>query len=235
MVTVCWSIKGGSGTSVVASALALTASRRNQATLLFDFDGDALRITGNEHETTSGIWPWLLADPSVGYEALLRLAVPIDSACSVIPSGRTRGSFEEHDLSADRWHRLIAGLRAEARSVVVDLGSIPAHVGTGRAEVLSSADCSLLVVRPCFLALRRAVELAVRPDGVVLVREDGRSLGRGDVEAALGVPVVAEIPVLPSIARSVDSGLFGDRLPRPLERSVRSLLSDPILGGRRSA
>ncbi len=225
MVTVCWSIKGGSGTSVVAAGLALSASRRDQPSVLIDLDGDALRITGNEPNSASGVWPWLRADPSVGYESLLRLSVPVNRTCSVIPAGRVASVHDRPDVPLDRWQQLLAGIRSEPRSVVVDLGSTPVRSGSGRELLLSSADCTLLIVRPCFLALRRAVELEVRPTGIVLVREDGRSLGRGDVEAALGAPVITEVPFLPSIARSVDSGLFGDRLPRPLERAVRSILT----------
>jgi hypothetical protein len=80
---------------------------------------------------------------------------------------------------------------------------------------------SLLVLRPCYLALRRAVAAPFRPSGVVLVREPGRALTRRDVEAVLGVPVRAEVDVDPAIARAVDAGLLTARLPRGLERALR--------------
>jgi hypothetical protein len=101
---------------------------------------------------------------------------------------------------------------------VVDAGSCP----TGPAlEVVATAATSLLVLRPCFLALRRAVTAPIRPSGVVLVREPGRALGRRDVEAALGVPVRAELDVDPSVARAVDAGLLVTRLPRALTHALR--------------
>ena len=80
---------------------------------------------------------------------------------------------------------------------------------------------SLLVVRPCFLALRRAVAAPVRPSGIVLVREAGRALTRRDVEEALQVPVRAEIDLEPAIARAVDAGLLATRLPRSLAQALR--------------
>ena len=76
-------------------------------------------------------------------------------------------------------------------------------------------------MRPCFLALRRAVAAPVRPSGVVLVREPGRSLGRRDVEDALQVPVCAEVDLEPAVARAVDAGLLATRLPRSLAHALR--------------
>lgn len=91
----------------------------------------------------------------------------------------------------------------------------------------SSADRVLLVVRPCFVALRRAVAMPVRPDGVIVVTEEGRSLRASDVEAALGVPVIAEIAHDPALARAVDSGVLASRIAgdgfRSLTRSLRKV------------
>ena len=104
------------------------------------------------------------------------------------------------------------------RPVVIDAGSSP--VGAA-LDVAASAAVSLLVMRPCFLALRRAVAAPVRPSGVVLVREPGRSLGRRDVEEALQVPVCAEVDLEPAVARAVDAGLLAARLPRSLAHALR--------------
>ena len=119
-----------------------------------------------------------------------------------------------------RWELLGEHLGRDERPVVVDLGSTMFGEASGRSALLAAAAASLLVIRPCYLALRLAVH-APRPTGVVLVREEGRVLGVADVEAALGVGVVAEIAYDPAIARAVDSGLLNTRLPRSLERSLR--------------
>ncbi|MFP5377593.1 MAG: hypothetical protein ACLGIO_12540, partial [Acidimicrobiia bacterium] len=126
----------------------------------------------------------------------------------------------------------LAAALAGVRAVVVDAGVIGGGmggdgvggdgVGGGAAvELALAATASLLVLRPCFLALRRAVAAPLRPSGVVLVDEPGRSLGVADVEAALGVPTVAVVPWGPAVARRVDAGLLGASLPRNQARALR--------------
>jgi hypothetical protein len=113
---------------------------------------------------------------------------------------------------------LAALLGADDRMVVVDCGSAPSGAALA---VAAAASHSLLVLRPCFLSLRRAVASPVRPSGVVFVEEEGRSIGRSDVEDALGVPVRAVVPIHPRVARAVDAGLLLGRLPSGLERALR--------------
>lgn len=78
---------------------------------------------------------------------------------------------------------------------------------------------SFLVIRPCYLAIRRGLASGgPRPAGVILVEEPERSLGRRDIEDVLGVPVVATFAVTPAVARLVDAGLLMTRPPRfPLD------------------
>lgn len=113
---------------------------------------------------------------------------------------------------------LAAVLAADPRPVVADCGCLPS--GPGLA-VAAAASQSLLVLRPCYLSLRRALKAPIRPSGVILVSEPGRSLGRSDVEEVLGVAVRAVITVDPAVARAVDAGLLPTRLPRGLERALR--------------
>src|SRR5829696_52716 len=123
------------------------------------------------------------------------------------------------DVPADaRAGVLAALLDAGVRPVVADCGS---DLGATTVGFLRAADRSVLVTRPCYLALRRAVTAPVAATEVVIVHELGRVLGRADVEAAVRVPVLAEIPADPAIARAVDAGLLATRLPRSLERAVR--------------
>ena len=85
-----------------------------------------------------------------------------------------------------------------------------------------AAEQSLLIIRPCFMAIRRAQRLTIRPTGIVLVDEPGRALTSTDVERALGVGVVAEVRLDPAVARAVDAGLLIARLPRSLSLSLRT-------------
>jgi hypothetical protein len=65
---------------------------------------------------------------------------------------------------------------------------------------------------PCYLALSTLVSRPdLRPDGVILVAEPGRSLSAADTSAILGLPLVATVPVRPSIARLIDAGLLAGR------------------------
>ena len=101
---------------------------------------------------------------------------------------------------------------------MADCGS--AAAGAALA-VAAAADVSLLVLRPCYLALRRALAAPIRPSAVVLVDEPGRALTRRDIEDVLGVPVRAEVDYDPAIARAVDAGLLAGRVPRSLEKALR--------------
>ena len=46
VLVTCWSVKGGSGTTVVAAALALSLARRDEGALLVDLAGDVPAALG---------------------------------------------------------------------------------------------------------------------------------------------------------------------------------------------
>lgn len=202
----CWAAKGGSGTTVVACALALGSADR-PATLV-DLSGDSATALGLAEPTGPGVVDWM-ASPTAGIDELGRLAVTVRDDVRLIP----RGSAIPPD---DQWSRLAAALGGPA-TVIVDAGT-----GCPPRALHDAAEHSLLVTRPCFIALRRAQQLVVRPTGIVLVDEPGRALTSSDVEHALGVPVVAEVRLDPAVARAVDAGLLVARLPRSLIVSLRS-------------
>jgi hypothetical protein len=209
----CWSAKGGSGTTVIAASLAVLLARSAPPGALFvDLTGDGAAVLGVPEPLGPGVGDWLTAT-DVDAAAFERLAVPIDESLAFVPPGApgTRAG-------ADRIAELGAILVAGPRAVVVDAGLGCCPVAAALAKV---ATVSLLVLRPCYLGLRRAVASPFRPSGVVLVREPGRALTRRDVETVLGVPVRAEVDLDPAIARAVDAGLLTARLPRGLERALR--------------
>jgi hypothetical protein len=223
----CWSPKGGSGTTVVAAALGLLLARAAPSgALLADLAGDLPTALGLAPGPTGiGLADWLAAGPDVPEDALERLEVDAGAHLRLLPW--RGGGAPTPDVG--RGEALAAMLSADPRPVVVDCGT----AGTGAAlAVAASATVSLLVIRPCYLALRRALDAPLRPSGVVLVTEEGRSLGRADVEHVLGVPVRAEIRIDPAVARAVDAGLLAGRLPRGLERALRPALE---AGGREAA
>ena len=213
MVTVCWSPKGGSGTTVVAASLALVLAQREGGALLVDLAGDVPAALGMPEPSGQGAVDWLAA-PDAGAAALGRLIRAGTGGLDVIPAG----GVDVAGWPPARGAALVEALDALDRPVVVDAGLLRTEVH----ELVARATTSLLVVRSCYLALRRAVAAPLRPSGVVLVREPGRSLGRADVEDVLGVPVVACIEQSVDVARAVDAGLLMARLPSLLSRGLRA-------------
>lgn len=214
----CWSAKGGAGTTVVAAALALRLARGTPGgALLVDLGGDAASVLGLPAGThcDAGQRRWQHEGEVAG--AVTEMGA--GAGLSVLALGAAR--FSEGDGIA-----LLERLELDSRPVVVDAGLLGcAHdcSGAGRVagEVAAAATHSLLVLRPCFLAVRRALMAPIRPSGIVLVEEEGRALTVADVEAALDVPVRARVRVTPQVARAVDAGLLAVRLPPSLDRDLR--------------
>src|SRR5688500_3511427 len=213
VLVACWSVKGGSGTTVVATALALLLARTH-AVLLVDLGGDVPSTLGVPDPDTPGVSDWLAA--SGDDDALGRLALDVGSSVRVVPCGPRPVS----DFGSAAGERLAAALHAQPSTVVVDCGPPVAGAGAG-LSVAGSLPVSLLVLRPCFLALRRAAAAPIRPSSVVLVEEPGHLLRPHDIEGVLGVPVGARVPWDPAVPRRVDGGLLPRGLPRVLARALR--------------
>jgi hypothetical protein len=217
MVTLCWAAKGGSGTTVVATALALSSPRPS---LLVDLDGEIPAVLGLPEPDRPGVAEWLSSDASADH--LAELLIDIGPRTWLLPwqtatyeSGHHYG--DHHDV---RWALLGDWLHDWSSQwgcdVTVDIGTrIPPE------PLAMRSDRSLLVTRPCYLSLRRAVRSTVRPTGVILVDEPGRGLGQRDIEHALGVAVEAVVSLDPSVSRAVDAGLLASRLPRVMTRALR--------------
>lgn len=217
MLITCWSVKGGSGTTVVAASLAVLLARRlADGALCVDVGGDVPSVLGSPEPTGPGLLAWF-DEPAADGAALRRLEIDAGGGLAVLPRGPSGGGGAVlRGDAATAAERLLAALTS--RPTVVDAGP-PSDLAFALA---ASSPLSLLVLRPCYLALRRALAAPCRPSAVVLVEEPGRSLDAGDIEEVLGVPVCAVVPWAPSIARSVDAGLLGSRLPRPLAAALRS-------------
>lgn len=216
MFVSCWSAKGGAGTTVIAASLALVLSERaGPGVLLVDLGGDLPAVLGIAEPDGPGVAAWAAAGSRVPADALARLEVPVRSGVTLLPRGST--ALVDEDRAS-----LLAGLLAtDDRTVVVDCGTLAQ--GSAVAPLAAAATASLLVTRPCYLALRRAVAAPLRPTGVVLIDEPGRALDRGDVEAVVGAPVTATVALEAGVARAVDAGLLASRLPRGLHRALRAV------------
>jgi hypothetical protein len=224
MVTLCWAAKGGSGTTVTTTAMALSSTRPS---LLVDLDGEIPEVLGLPKPARPGIAEWLTSDaPSENLENLL---VDIGTGAWLLP---WRGRYDtaptvattQHEASDvnQRWRKLAHWLNewslARTAEVTIDAGT-----GEPNAALFEEADRTLLVTRSCYLSLTRAVASPLRPSGVVLLEERGHALSRRHIENALSVPVCATVSLDIAVARAVDSGLLRARLPRVISRELRQV------------
>ena len=212
MLIACWSSKGGSGTTAVAAGLAVVmASADPRGAVLADLCGDGAAILGLPEPEGPGLSDWLAAGDDVPDDGIRRLELDAARGVRLLPRGTL-------PLDATRAPALADHLVADPRPVVADCGTL---VDETARIVAEQASASLLVLRPCFLAVRRALLAPTRPSGVVLVEEDGRALSSRDVEEVLGVPVRARIECSREVARLIDCCLLTARLPRRVARALR--------------
>jgi cellulose biosynthesis protein BcsQ len=227
-----WSPKGGSGTSVTVAACAIHAARRRAPVRLVDLAGDQPAVLGLGADPETGVADWLAAGPAAPTDALDRLGVEVVPGLSLVPRGGP-ASVLEPPVAAEAGAALAVALR-DGPTTFVDVGVPDAPAARALLEV---ADATLLVVRECYLALRRAAasSLTARAFGAVVLQEPGRALGPADVGQVLGRPVTARVPVRAAIARAVDAGVLATRLPDPLVRVAEQILRELGLASNRAA
>jgi cellulose biosynthesis protein BcsQ len=230
MLLSLWSPKGGSGTSVIAAACAIVLAS-DRRTRLVDLDGDQAAVLGLASNglvlppdatepgvsAPRGVRDWLAVGPGAPADALGRLAVDVGPGLVLVPPGTP-----ERSATGEAGAALGVVLR-DAGTAVADCGRADDAASRALVEV---SDFSVVVIKPCYLALRRAAadELVRAASGIVVVEEPGRALGAREVADVLGVPVLASVPARAAIARVVDAGVLVARLPDSLARPVRTLL-----------
>jgi len=206
---------------VVAAAVALVLAREGP-TRLADLDGDQPAIHGLGADPDQGLRDWLLTGPEAPTDALDRLAVDAGRGLTLLPAGAGDVGL----ASAEAGAALAMALQADPRTTVVDVGVLTTERGQALHALVEVADANVIVVRGCYLALRRAVrlELAANASGAVFVDEGGRALGAHDVANVLGVPVLATVSLRATTARAIDAGVLPSRLPDALARPAREVL-----------
>lgn len=228
MLIALWSATGGSGTSVFTAACALVLARQARdagvagGVRVADLAGDLPAIFGVGADPDVGLADWLDAGVDAPTEALDRLLVEVASGVAVLPRGR--GPRVATALPAPESGAALAVALGHGPSpVLVDCGT--AREPATRA-VIEVADVTVVVLRGCYLALRRAVHAPAleHTAGVVLLDEPGRSLGAKEIGEVLDLPVLARIPVDKAIARAVDAGVLAGRLPDVLARPAADVL-----------
>ncbi len=210
---VCWSVKGGSGTTVVASTLALIRAAESQrGALLVDLAGDVPAVLGLAEPSGPGVSEWFSQSENSSRMTLQSIAIQATANLQIIARGSNL-------LNSDaNFGELCSALKTFDLPIIIDAGC-----GIPSPDLLAHATSSLLVTRPCYLSLRRAAHLSAKPTGIVLINETGRALGKRDVEAVVGAPVTAEITFDAAIARAVDAGLLASRLPAIMSKQLAAV------------
>ncbi len=228
-----WSPKGGSGTSVFTAACALVLARDHGARLV-DLGGDQPAIFGLGAEPGTGVTDWLELGPGAPTEALDRLAVEAAPGIALVPRGAERPTLAPRP-AAEAGAALAVALRDGPVPTLVDAGVADGPAGRALLEV---SDATIVVVRGCYLTLRRSVRHPAlgRAAGLVVVEEPGRAIGAKEIADVLGRPVVARVPARDAIARAVDAGVLAHRLPDALARpAVTALRAVGLLWDQRGA
>ena len=160
--------------------------------------------------------------PAAPSDALDRLAIEAAPGLALVSRGTDPGPLAPAAL-AEAGAALAVALRDGPVPTIVDAGTAETPAARALVEV---ADVSLVVVRECYLALRRAVRipLVARASGVAVLEEPGRALGAKEVTDVVGLPLAARVPVREAIARCVDAGTMGNRLPESLGRAATDAL-----------
>lgn len=241
MVTCIYSVKGGVGATTFTAMSAIAAGKKTP-TVVIDLCGDLPMTLGFQPGRSDGVYDWLYdradgASPSLD---LGRIAVPVADGLSLISTGNKArwcggiGVGADQERFAQLATTLLEAATRDGRAIIVDVGTLPigetfvecwAPSARLRWELALRAPQRVAVTRACYLGLRAASSLLVPPTEIVFVREPGRALARRDIETAFAAKVGLEVQVDESVARSVDSGLLGSRLPKALRRTVERVVA----------
>jgi hypothetical protein len=221
VLVVCWSPKGGSGTSVVTIGLAIVESRsdtphgKRASTVIVDLAGDIPAILGMD-DPLIGLAEWITEPTAFDIRALL---IDHGNCLRVLPRGRA--SLPESRSGA--WSRFLLELTDLSNSgctVIVDAGRGPIP-----RPMEAVADHQYLVTRPCYLALRRAQFVHHTSKAAIVVTEPDRALRPSDVAKVLGLPIAATLEISADIARRVDAGIISSRPPAELIRALTPVVT----------
>jgi secretion/DNA translocation related CpaE-like protein len=225
--------RGGAGASTLACALAVTAARHAQRTMLVDADplGGGLDVLLGGERTDGLRWPDLAESQGRVSSGALEESLPKLHDLSVL-------SWDRGDsvvITPEAMRSVLGAARRRGGLVVVDL---PRRMDDAVVEALSQVDVGLLVVPAELRAVAAADRVASR---MGLVLRDLRVVARGpfpsglgDAEIArlLGLPLAGELPPEKGLLESVDTGEPPGAQPRgPLARFCTAFLGQVLRSG----
>jgi secretion/DNA translocation related CpaE-like protein len=215
----------GAGASTFAVTLALSAAR-SMRSLLVDADplGGGLDVLLGIEDVPGIRWSDLSETRGrLGIHSLEQ-ALPSHGGLSVLSWGRTGPTTLSIEAAS-------AVLDAAVRGFDLVVVDVPRHLDATAELVLSRADVTILVtsnrVRATAAAARVLEQLDGRSGAIrLVVRMDPKGLRDDAVQAALGVPVVARLPVVASLPTRADDGeppTVGDGYGRACATALREI------------
>ncbi|MFD2468525.1 septum site-determining protein Ssd [Amycolatopsis silviterrae] len=216
--------RGGSGTSVLAAAVAVEADRTGSA-LLVDCDplGGGLDLPLGLELTKGLRWPEVRLSGRVSVPSLIA-SLPSRGKLPVLSCGRSGAGPTPRALSAV----VSAGSRA-GRTVVCDL---PRHFDEGTIAVAAAADLVVLVVpvefRACMAAKQVLNHLRPHTERFAIVASghpvDGVTASQ--TAGVLGPPLIAAVSPERRVAATLESGEFDLPSKGSLVTAARTVLAE---------
>ena len=205
MVVTCWSVKGGSGTTVVAASVAVAAARAGRAGCCSS-TSPVTPSPRSDWQTRRG------KDSGTGSAGRATMAGQMSSAgwsggstigCRCCLGGRAPRSRRERPTRSPTCWRGSPRMVDASSSTRAPPTRIGRPVRPGSFADVPSPRPTALCWSSGAATWRCAAPLALStcPDGVVVVTEPGRSLTPGDVESVVGAPLVAQVALDPQVAR----------------------------------
>lgn len=228
--------RGGAGASVLAAAVATTAARRGDETLLLDCDplGGGLDLVLGTEAVRGLRWSGLSVSGGRVAAGALNQALPRSELGSgVLSSLSCDRDAESSGLTADAVRAVIGAGRRSGQTVVCDL---PRDLPDAASAALRQADLVLVVVpaevRGCAAAARLVAGASgITPPGAMFAVVRGPApagLAVADVARAVGLDVLTTVRAQSSLPAALDrAGLCSaSGRPRgPLVRAAREILS----------
>lgn len=220
--------KGGAGATVLASSLALTASRGGLRTLLVDADplGGGVDVLLGQEEAQGARWPDVVGREGRVSFAALQEALPTFGELTVLSAHRG----EPVRIPREAMRVVLDAAQRGCDLIVVDL---PRNLGEGEAEALARAAATIVVVpadlRGALAAAQTVTLLRPGTGDLRLVMRAG-ALDPEVVAASLSVPCVGVLPEVRGLVETLDRGDPPPLRRSPLGRFCAELL-DSLLAG----
>jgi secretion/DNA translocation related CpaE-like protein len=198
--------RGGAGASTLATAIAVSAARREVPTTLVDADpvGGGLDLLAGVEDCEGLRWSDLTATRGRMSGAALRRALPGTEMLRIVSWDRMAGV----EIPSAAARTVIAAARRGSDLVVVDLPRRADQIGT---EIMAAATLALLVVPAELRAVAARIAcaaMALNGNVQLVVRTPAPGgLAAADIGQVLGLPLAGVLGHDPTALRDAETGM----------------------------